>query len=361
MNQMLAEPSPETLKEVGQMRDVYLSKSNNFMFLFKISGLPKDNFKGRTLRDLDLSDSDLSPLELTGTVFIDCITDGGTKFPVGFDRSQQLKRTTIQEISARLAAKIEPDQQIERTSVSRAPGSTPPATGPSQQLERTTIRKASNGTVPGPERKPVEQETSSLDKDLITAAANGRVGEVNRLINAGANLSATRDGDGYSALMAASEAGHDYVVQDLIQAGAMVDQTNRYSGATALMIASEAGRLGVVTRLIESGASVNEQSLDDGWTALMFASSKGDERIVSSLVNAGAKVNQGTRRDGWTALMEASREGHLDVVSRLIDLGAEVNRRATVASRLVTALTIARSFRRSDVEKFLQNSGAEEI
>merc|ERR1712166_1183807 len=79
-------------------------------------------------------------------------------------------------------------------------------------------------------------------------------------------------------------------------------------GRTALMAASNAGHEPMVRIVLAWGADVNQMTLN-GTTALMYASNQGHRRVVNLLLQAGADVNQMTL-NGTTALMYASNQGH---------------------------------------------------
>ena len=123
---------------------------------------------------------------------------------------------------------------------------------------------------------------------LIRAAEKGNPKVVEMLINAGADVNASRS-SGYTALIAASEEeGHPAVVEMLINAGAEIDASNHY-GYTTLIIASKYGHLKIVEMLINAGSDVNIES-DFGYTALSLASKYGNLKVVEMLIDAGAEL-----------------------------------------------------------------------
>ncbi|KAK3238667.1 hypothetical protein CYMTET_51338, partial [Cymbomonas tetramitiformis] len=126
----------------------------------------------------------------------------------------------------------------------------------------------------------------------------------------------------WTALMLASENGHEAVVGRLVESGADPNHTDQ-EGKKALMVASENGRERVVGRLVEAGADLNHAD-EEGKTALMRASENGRERVVGMLVEAGADLNHADQ-EGYTALMRASANGRARVVGRLVEAGADLN------------------------------------
>jgi hypothetical protein len=106
------------------------------------------------------------------------------------------------------------------------------------------------------------QATGAKQNELITAAAQGGLAQVNARISAHANVNSTV-GNGITALMAASLTGHVDVVRALIDAGADVNASTT-DGNTALMGASQFRRIEVVQVLIAAKADVRSLLLEAG-------------------------------------------------------------------------------------------------
>jgi ankyrin repeat protein len=156
---------------------------------------------------------------------------------------------------------------------------------------------------------------------LMAASLNGQTDVVRALLRKGANVNA-KDNSGQTALLSASF-GHLDIVRALLEKGADVNAKGN-SGQTALLSASF-GHLDIVRALLEKGADVNAKSDDTIGTALAGASFGGHLDIVRALLDKGADVNARGNMDGRTALMAASEQGHLDVVQALLENGADVN------------------------------------
>ena len=93
---------------------------------------------------------------------------------------------------------------------------------------------------------------AGVNEDLIAAAFNGDLPEVQRLLAKGAEVNA-KDKEGKTALMMASWNGHVEVVRVLLAKRADVN-AKRNDGTTALMLASYRGHRKVSALLIEAGA-----------------------------------------------------------------------------------------------------------
>ena len=106
---------------------------------------------------------------------------------------------------------------------------------------------------------------------LHRAAHGGRLSEVKRLLEAGADVNA-KDNDGNPPLHLASNYGHAEVVKILLEAGANVDAKGNYR-ETPLHMASYYGHAEVVKVLLASGAKVNAKKTTTGRRPCMTLSS----------------------------------------------------------------------------------------
>lgn len=135
----------------------------------------------------------------------------------------------------------------------------------------------------------------------------------------------TREPDGATALLWATQWDHLPTAELLVRAGADVNIPNDY-GVTPLFFAATNGSPDMTALLLKAGARPST-ALASGETALMTAARTGNVRVVQALLDAGADVAAHERDKGQTALLWALAEGHLEVVRLLVDRGADVRAR----------------------------------
>ncbi|MGH9386738.1 MAG: ankyrin repeat domain-containing protein [Vicinamibacterales bacterium] len=173
----------------------------------------------------------------------------------------------------------------------------------------------------------------ALDRELLHAAEDGDLEGVKELIDAGADIDASVDGDG-----------------------------------SPLIAASRANRPAVVVELLNRGADVNFAVLGDG-NPLIAAAAAGAEKIVDLLLSRGAAIDLVVPGDE-NALIQAAGAGHFAIVKMLVDRGADVNARVWVdhswhsdrdgQGEWRTPLSQARHGRHDTIVAFLLQAGARE-
>jgi ankyrin repeat protein len=120
---------------------------------------------------------------------------------------------------------------------------------------------------------------------LLSAAVNGDIFSVERLLNEGANVNA-RASNGATPLMGAAYRDYPRTTRLLIARGGEVNARSA-DGLTALHYAAGAGNTEIVDVLLMAGADPNASSLD-GETPLMRAARSGRDEAVKRLVAGGA-------------------------------------------------------------------------
>ena len=189
--------------------------------------------------------------------------------------------------------------------------------------------------------------------DLLRAAADGSLAEVESTLQLPQDPNLRRRSDGNTALMQASHAGHVEVVSLLLDADADKDFADS-DGRTALMWASRAGHVEVVSLLLDAGPD-KDSADNDGRTALMWASGTGRVEVVRLLLDAGADMEFADNA-GRTALMTASRAGRVEIVRLLLDAGADMEFADNAGC---TALMWAQRALRVEVVSLLLQAGDE--
>ena len=164
--------------------------------------------------------------------------------------------------------------------------------------------------------------------------------------------------DGRTALMAASQKGHEAVVKALLEKGASMDLQTK-DGVTELTLASEKGHEAVVKALLEYSAkkqgmmmmtfiirrgegqgrtkkgrkaTKSEGSGLEGQgrfiadrTSLVITTRLGHELVVKELTGKGGCMDLQEEGGRGTAMMAASRGAHGSVVKALLGLGASMD------------------------------------
>jgi beta-lactamase regulating signal transducer with metallopeptidase domain len=173
-----------------------------------------------------------------------------------------------------------------------------------------------------------ERPSSPLDQALYEAAENGDISEINRLLDAGANVNSMIDGDG-SPLIGAARNGRFAAVRLLLDRGADPNLSVPGDG-NPLIMASGEGQADVVTLLLDRGARIDAVVPGDE-NALIQASGSGQLAVVKLLVSRGADVDTRVwvdetpwQKGEWRSPLSMARKGgHKAVVTFLLASGAK--------------------------------------
>jgi ankyrin repeat protein len=141
-------------------------------------------------------------------------------------------------------------------------------------------------------------QEADLNRQLVEAAKTGDVGQVRRLIDAGADVNAPAE-HGLRPLLVAAHHRHLDVVRALLAGGADVNYAG-FSEGTVLVFAAETGNTELVSLLLDAGADANLALSEDGQMALHVAAFLDRKEVVPLLVRAGADVNRQTRSNAGT-------------------------------------------------------------
>lgn len=205
-------------------------------------------------------------------------------------------------------------------------------------------------------RRPSRDEIfASRVMEILTAARAGDADTVKALLEQDPRLLSARDWLGNSALVVASNSGHQEITELLFAAGVKPDVheaaaigrtdlvvelltrqpglANAYSaqGATPLALAAHFGHLETVKVLLERGADINAVVRNILEVTPLHAALFGRKREVALyLIECGADVTlkrggKGMPRAGWTALHYAAAFGYGELVEPLLDRGTDLN------------------------------------
>jgi protein disulfide-isomerase-like protein len=154
--------------------------------------------------------------------------------------------------------------------------------------------------------------TKPKEKTLISAVFDHDIPGLLQLIEAGADVHATREG--VPAIFWAAELGHKDTLKILVDNGA------DYSWDPACLI----GDLDRIEELIGKGQDVDAKEKTYGTTCLMLAAEKNYPDLISYLVKRGAKLDI-ENVSGNTALIKAAEFGMMDALRALVEAGAPLS------------------------------------
>lgn len=157
-------------------------------------------------------------------------------------------------------------------------------------------------------------------KPVITAAANGQLDQLKRLLDSGANLNEIESESGDNALLKTLATGDERTADHLVGLGINLKHTNRY-GQNALHISSSQGLFDISRKLMAGGIDVNSKD-NGGNTPLMYASGSPNTRLAELLITRGGKVDD-KNNSGITPLSIAASNGNTSTVDMLMSKGAQ--------------------------------------
>ncbi len=158
---------------------------------------------------------------------------------------------------------------------------------------------------------------------LIEAAAAGRVDEVARLIQTGAQLDA-QDAQGRSALLRAVAGDHVSVAKTLLDAGASPN-TQAANRDTPWLLAGALGRAEIIAAMLPRRPDLSIRNRYGG-NALIPACERAHVEAVKLLLTSGIDLDH-VNDLGWTCLLEIVILGdggarHQQVARLVLDAGA---------------------------------------
>jgi uncharacterized protein len=192
-------------------------------------------------------------------------------------------------------------------------------------------------------------------RELIEAAAAGRLDRVSQLIRDKAPLEA-RDGQGRTALLLAVDQNHVEVARALLRAGASIN-TQAQNLDTPWLLAGARGRTEIIETMIPAGPDLTIRNRFGG-NALIPACERAHVETIRLLLTTRIDVNH-VNNLGWTCLLEIVILGnggarHSEATRLVLAAGADPN----VADKdSVTPLAHARSRGQTDVARLIEQAG----
>ncbi|XP_076017176.1 ankyrin repeat and SAM domain-containing protein 6 [Genypterus blacodes] len=193
-----------------------------------------------------------------------------------------------------------------------------------------------------------------------------------------------------TALMVASQHGHEAVVRLLLEWGSDVNFSQKTTGWGALMVATLSGKVAVAQQLVERGAdpdrvnvlsktafelamqlkqrdikgyldaitTVRPQTDDERRRPDVFSALKlGNSQLVKEILEEDPTQVNSSNQEGASPLMIAAVSGQLEVVQLMVEKSADIDKQDGVHGW--TALMQATYHGNKDIVKYLLNQGAD--
>ena len=167
---------------------------------------------------------------------------------------------------------------------------------------------------------------SENDQNLVVAAQEGRIEDVRKYIEAGANIE-YQDDQGINALIAATQEGHVAIVELLLERGADINKPNADRQTPLLLAVSLRHPIGLIRILLD--ADVNPVPSEAGETPVLCAIDRailyGHFDILRTIIEAGAKVNKKTLMYAIEKETSRGEENRKHVVNMILEKGVKPN------------------------------------
>ena len=137
-----------------------------------------------------------------------------------------------------------------------------------------------------------ENDRDPVEERFLSAAINGDVSLVERLLQEGVPVDCAVDEVDYTALSPAAQFNRTDVIRLLLQKGADVNKRDRF-GRTPVHHAARDNSTEAIAMLIEHGASINITD-DEGDTPVHWAVRWNKTEAIAMLIKHGASINMTT-------------------------------------------------------------------
>jgi len=191
------------------------------------------------------------------------------------------------------------------------------------------VRQAQIAAIPMAAKKI---PAKAIDHQLMEAAKNNDLNQMEDLIKQGANVNSADD-RGRTPLMYAAQAGSTQAMETLVKKHNADVNAKDINDQTALMKSSIMGKNDGVKFLLDNKAKIDDYD-KFGRTALTYSARADHTDVLKTLLHKGADANI-RDEDGRSPLMEAANKGNAESVKELIrhyaDVDAQTDRSKSTA------------------------------
>ncbi|XP_077365170.1 ankyrin repeat and SAM domain-containing protein 6 [Festucalex cinctus] len=191
---------------------------------------------------------------------------------------------------------------------------------------------------------------------LMVASQHGHEAIVRLLLEWGSDVSFAQKTTGWGPLMVAALSGKVAVAQQLVERGADPDRVNVLS-KTAFELAMQLKQREIKAYL-DSITTVRPQTDDERRRPDVFSALKlGNSQLVKEILEEDPTQVNSSNQEGASPLMMAAVSGHLEVVQLMVEKKADIDKQDGVHGW--TALMQATYHGNKDVVKYLLSQGAD--
>ncbi|XP_078147628.1 ankyrin repeat and SAM domain-containing protein 6 [Centroberyx gerrardi] len=191
---------------------------------------------------------------------------------------------------------------------------------------------------------------------LLVASQHGHEAAVRLLLEWGSDVNFSQKTTGWGALMLATLSGKVGVAQQLVERGADPDRVNVLS-KTAFELALQLKQRDIKAYL-DSITTVRPQTDDEKRRPDVFSALKlGNSQLVKEILEEDPAQVNSSNQEGASPLMMAAVSGQLEVVQLMVEKNADIDKQDGVHGW--TALMQATYHGNKDVVKYLLNQGAD--